>query len=376
MLILQRWEPIISPTFPAYIPFWIELQGIPLHYWQRDLLYSIGEELGGMLKHEITSTTARIKVLINGLQPLVKETVIEYSDGAESIVSLEYEGLENHCRICYRLTHDTYKCQETRGEGQTTEPTERRERPLHNHQETQPKGGDFNKRVDRYDKPFGVRASQKERNAEEDSYGRNQTSRWTDSPGYRRERTPPRTSQRNYQPTDLRQTLQSRGEERRRHQPTQQIWREKERDARRTPPRREESTTSRPSQNPLGRTLDFMGSPSTHTIPTLEEAMADLQEVTVRYVNCGDPVESEAHRQQVLQGEMEGLMATTAANMVAAAAASAQAYQEQIQEQQTQIQIQGETQGNYTRRRRDYMCLQYKKEDDHHSLGKPWERAL
>ncbi|CAA7028695.1 unnamed protein product [Microthlaspi erraticum] len=40
---------------------------------------------------------------------------------------------------------------------------------------------------------------------------------------------------------------------------------------------------------------------------------------------------------------MEGLMATTAANMVAAAAASAQIYQEQTQEQQTQIHIQGET---------------------------------
>ncbi|CAA7028693.1 unnamed protein product [Microthlaspi erraticum] len=116
MLILQRWEPIISPTFPAYIPFWIELQGIPLHYWQKDL-YSIGEELGGMMKYEITSTTARIKVLINGFQPLVKETIIEYLDGAESIVSLEYECLEIHCRFCYRLTHDTYKCQESRGEG-------------------------------------------------------------------------------------------------------------------------------------------------------------------------------------------------------------------------------------------------------------------
>ncbi|CAA7050642.1 unnamed protein product [Microthlaspi erraticum] len=345
MLILQRWEPIISPTFPAYIPFWIELKGIPLHYWQRDLLYSIGEELGGMMKHEITSTTARIKVLINGLQPLVKETIIEYSDEAESIVSLEYEGLENHCRICYRLTHDTYRCQETKGDEQNPrlkEPSEREERPQKNFQ-GQPKGGDFNKRADRYGKPYGDRISQRERNTKEEEHRRNQSNRRIETQGYRRERTPPRSNHRTGKSRDMRQTLQNREEERRSYQHPQQIWREKERDTRRTPPRREESVTSRPSQIPLGRTLDFTGSP-TNRIPTLEEAMADLQEVTVQYVDCGDPIESEARRQRVLLGEMEGLMATTAANMVTAATAAAasetQTYQENEQQTQRYAEIQ------------------------------------
>lgn len=31
MLIIQRWEPIIDPSFQAKIPFWIELKGLPLH---------------------------------------------------------------------------------------------------------------------------------------------------------------------------------------------------------------------------------------------------------------------------------------------------------------------------------------------------------
>lgn len=29
MVILQKWEPIISPDFPCQIPFWIQLKGIP-----------------------------------------------------------------------------------------------------------------------------------------------------------------------------------------------------------------------------------------------------------------------------------------------------------------------------------------------------------
>ena len=32
MVVLQKWEPIISPTFPSQIPIWIRLQGLPLHF--------------------------------------------------------------------------------------------------------------------------------------------------------------------------------------------------------------------------------------------------------------------------------------------------------------------------------------------------------
>lgn len=32
MVVIQRWEPIISASFPSQIPFWIRLHGLPLHY--------------------------------------------------------------------------------------------------------------------------------------------------------------------------------------------------------------------------------------------------------------------------------------------------------------------------------------------------------
>lgn len=32
MLILQKWEPIISENFPSTISFWIRIHDIPLHY--------------------------------------------------------------------------------------------------------------------------------------------------------------------------------------------------------------------------------------------------------------------------------------------------------------------------------------------------------
>lgn len=105
MIILQRWEPIISNTFPSQIPFWIKLQGLPLHFWHHKMIYRIGHALGTLDDYEISSTSARMRVLVDGLGPLVKETMIDFDTGEESLLTLEYEGLKNHCSVCSRLSH-------------------------------------------------------------------------------------------------------------------------------------------------------------------------------------------------------------------------------------------------------------------------------
>ncbi|CAA7049075.1 unnamed protein product [Microthlaspi erraticum] len=61
MVILEKWEPIISPAFPSQIPLWISLRGLPLHYWKRELLYSIGDKIGNLKSFELTSSSAKIK---------------------------------------------------------------------------------------------------------------------------------------------------------------------------------------------------------------------------------------------------------------------------------------------------------------------------
>ncbi|KAG5397909.1 hypothetical protein IGI04_019723 [Brassica rapa subsp. trilocularis] len=50
-----------------------------------------------------------------------------------------------------------------------------------------------------------------------------------------------------------------------------------------------------------------------------EEIMTDLHEVTRQYVNVADPVEREARRQRVLEGESNNMMAERAAAMLAQA---------------------------------------------------------
>lgn len=105
MVILQRWEPIISPSFPSMIPFWIKIKGLPLHYRHEDMLFRMAQELGTLENHELTRTTDRIRVLLDGLKPLIKEPIVEFDSGDESSITLEYERLDLHCTICASLLH-------------------------------------------------------------------------------------------------------------------------------------------------------------------------------------------------------------------------------------------------------------------------------
>lgn len=45
MLVIQRWELIISYSFPCLIPFWVTIHDLPLHYWKHDILKAICKEL-------------------------------------------------------------------------------------------------------------------------------------------------------------------------------------------------------------------------------------------------------------------------------------------------------------------------------------------
>ncbi|XP_013614222.1 PREDICTED: uncharacterized protein LOC106320410 [Brassica oleracea var. oleracea] len=83
MLILQQWEPVISPLFPSQIPFWIRLHGIPLHFWHEKMIYNVGQDLGTLADYKITKSSVRIQVIINGLEPLTKKALIEFDQGED-----------------------------------------------------------------------------------------------------------------------------------------------------------------------------------------------------------------------------------------------------------------------------------------------------
>ena len=108
MLLLERWKPVVSDSFPAMIPFWIKVHGIPLHYWSLITLDTIGSELGVVEAKDVDH--CRVRVLLNGLKPLEMKMDISLPSGDEIPVELKYEKLEKHCFHCFALSHEKKDC--------------------------------------------------------------------------------------------------------------------------------------------------------------------------------------------------------------------------------------------------------------------------
>ncbi|RID56764.1 hypothetical protein BRARA_F00189, partial [Brassica rapa] len=128
MVILQRWEPTVSPSFPSLIPFWIKVQGLPVHLWTEATIKVIGENIGLYEKAEITSLTARMKVHIDGLLPLITTSVVEFPNGDEVTTTLMYERLDKHCTKCLRLDHELKECLVARAEAKALRASQETDR--------------------------------------------------------------------------------------------------------------------------------------------------------------------------------------------------------------------------------------------------------
>lgn len=354
MVILQRWEPVISATFPSQIPFWIRLKGLPLHFWHHKVIYDLGQDLGTLDDYKITDTTARVRVTLNGLKPIAQDAILVTSPTEEALITFEYEGIGRFCSVCFRLTHASRDCPlKPHQSSREPEPTERRsehslqssrasyyrrESRYQPYPSSSPKPvdhnkGEFNQRLDRHGRPYGARVSLSQNQAQplrnKITPGRTdgaihqgsqrayfQTQRETD------DKLPPQTSQHNYSNRGYSYAPKE----------AQMVWREK-----RDSPRHMEAPFEEPVFNSprisvpddtlappraLERNLAISDFPQQPRIPTTAEVMQELVDVSIQYTNCSDPVESEARRQRVLQSNAEGIMEETAARIIAAATAA------------------------------------------------------
>ncbi|CAA7035416.1 unnamed protein product [Microthlaspi erraticum] len=104
MILLVRWEPVVDPTYPSAIKFWVRMMGIPLHFWTEPTFRSIGEAIGEVIEVDIDG--GRVRVCLEGYKPLIFETTVEFYGGEETVVTLRYERLFGVCRECSSLCHD------------------------------------------------------------------------------------------------------------------------------------------------------------------------------------------------------------------------------------------------------------------------------
>lgn len=345
MVILQQWEPVISSTFPSHIPFWIRIKGIPLHYWHDSIIYGIGRELGTFENHELTKTSARVRVHVDGLKSLTKETVMEFDTGEECTLSFEYERLENHCTACGSLSHLRKNCRDAdKGEphrdlavkphemNQTdNEKLERDNRERWKPSQRTTRTDDdasrlnqhFHQRVDRHGRPFGNRAETKQTRKpppEKPTLSKESNSRVSVRS---RERTGKEGEVNSPQYVHFRERSASRPNYLRSTYSRNHLlqWREKtqEGDDHQKAHTDLQALTQTIGEEipPRGETLQT----NTTGIPSMEQVVDEIQEHTNLYINCKDPIESATRRHRVFQSEARGEVQEAAADIVARAVA-------------------------------------------------------
>lgn len=108
MLLMQKWEPTVSETFPSSISFWIRIHGIPLHFCNEATVTTIGEELG-LLADKVVEE-AKVRVELNGFLPLVMNMEIQLPSDEIITVEFEYIKIEKHCFTCFSLFHEDETC--------------------------------------------------------------------------------------------------------------------------------------------------------------------------------------------------------------------------------------------------------------------------
>ncbi|KAL0845558.1 hypothetical protein Bca101_018804 [Brassica carinata] len=284
------------------------------------------EEKGELDTYEVTRSTARVRVVVDGLKPLIMEAAMDYASGEESIISLDYENLGNHCSVCYRLSHLQSQCPERPKTGVTKQtdiitsrPARRQRSPLSPPPETWESDAPiasftkpFQQHLDRYGRPFGDRVStavlrppgprnkiapvslqrqQLRTNHENRPTGELNQDEYS-SPPYMRRRL-------NHEDRHGEENTRERNH----RSPTLQ-WRAKtpilEQEV--TPP----SAPCHPPRQSVGRNLEATNFQSIPEAPSREEVIDDLMVATRQYLNCPDPKEAAARKERVLLSEING----------------------------------------------------------------------
>ncbi|XP_048599889.1 uncharacterized protein LOC125580002 [Brassica napus] len=107
---LERWEPFTREDFPNTIPFWVQVTGVPVHFWNDDTFTEIAKALG--TKMAIDATSARIQISVNIDKPLQFEGTVGFPNGDTGKVTFLYVGLHRYCFTCKMISHDENSCPE------------------------------------------------------------------------------------------------------------------------------------------------------------------------------------------------------------------------------------------------------------------------
>lgn len=101
---------MIADDYPSMVPFWVHLQGIPLHLCTYKNLEAIGDRLGKVDPDLIDTAEGKIRVLIDSSKPMKFTKKLQTKNKEDITIKLHYEKLFKHCTECGLMTHETQEC--------------------------------------------------------------------------------------------------------------------------------------------------------------------------------------------------------------------------------------------------------------------------
>ncbi|XP_033141779.1 uncharacterized protein LOC108869928 [Brassica rapa] len=113
MLILERWTPSFNPLMLNFIPFWIQIRGIPYQFMSQDVVMHIGRALGMYMDVDYNAEATarrdyvRVRVNWNVDEPLRFQRHFQFTPGTNTLLRLTFERLMGFCDVCGMLTHDS-----------------------------------------------------------------------------------------------------------------------------------------------------------------------------------------------------------------------------------------------------------------------------
>lgn len=116
MLVMERWTPLFNPLMLNFIPFWVQIRGIPFQYMSQDVVIHIGRALGMYMEVDYNSEVtarrefARVRINWNVDEPLRFQKHFQFTAGVNTLLRFTYERLRGFCEVCGMLTHDSGAC--------------------------------------------------------------------------------------------------------------------------------------------------------------------------------------------------------------------------------------------------------------------------
>ncbi|KAJ4902836.1 DUF4283 domain-containing protein [Raphanus sativus] len=279
----------------------------------------------------------RLRAQVNGRLPLIKSTVIEYSNGDEVTATLVYEKLEKHCSTCLRLDHDISDCLEEKARQRASKASveaeqskqlsypsvkEPRDEPVN-----EPKSVAFQfsasnradiqeRRPPRHPKDIPMRKTYKA-----------QPKEWQEREPSRRSyysKDQPRKDERYY-----RQQRESNNQRSHSNSHTRSFYREIPRKAALVP-----DNTSSSIRNKAGhceKGIPLQENSSILPEDAIQKARGEVRDAMLQYTSSADPTEREARKERMRQAEEQGEVEETA--ILVAQASIIAASQRQVEEQ-------------------------------------------